>query len=170
MGLQRRPVWDQSPLAQCSHCLGYGHSRRFCKEASEKCAHCVGGTTSVQGGILLAAGALDSHARTELAEGLSAEENTGHVSLRFIQSNLQRSKLATSELLVEADRRRIAVALVQEPYVGSIGELRRYQDAESSKGDSAKGPVKAAIIVLDSGVDVEEDQTLIDENVTAAVI
>ncbi|GBP90780.1 hypothetical protein EVAR_102462_1 [Eumeta japonica] len=74
-----------------------------------------------------------------MAEGLSAEENTGHVSLRFIQSNLQRSKLATSELLVEADRRRIAVALVQEPYVGSIGELRRYQDAESSKGDSAKG-------------------------------
>ncbi|GBP08080.1 hypothetical protein EVAR_39397_1 [Eumeta japonica] len=36
VGLQRRPVWDQSPLAQCSNCLGYGHSRRFCKEASEK--------------------------------------------------------------------------------------------------------------------------------------
>ncbi|GBP96831.1 hypothetical protein EVAR_85588_1 [Eumeta japonica] len=47
VGLQRRPVWDQSPLAQCSHCLGYGHSRR-CKEASEKCAHCGGprGTVS----------------------------------------------------------------------------------------------------------------------------
>ncbi|GBP72931.1 hypothetical protein EVAR_41147_1 [Eumeta japonica] len=33
-----------------------------------------------------------------------------------------------------------------------------------------KGPVKAAIIILDSGVDVEEDKTLIDENVTATVI
>ncbi|GBP51703.1 hypothetical protein EVAR_96254_1 [Eumeta japonica] len=32
------------------------------------------------------------------------------------------------------------------------------------------GPVKAAIIILDSGVDVEEDQRLIDENVTASVI
>ncbi|GBP97306.1 Putative 115 kDa protein in type-1 retrotransposable element R1DM [Eumeta japonica] len=131
----------------------------------------AGGTTSVQGGVLLAAGALDSHARTELAEGLSAEENTDHVSLRFIQSNLQSSKLATSELLVEADRRRIAVALVQEPYVGSIGELRRYPGCRVvQKATPRRGPVKAAIIVLDSGVDVEEDQTLIDENVTAAVI
>ncbi|GBP86899.1 hypothetical protein EVAR_53099_1 [Eumeta japonica] len=32
------------------------------------------------------------------------------------------------------------------------------------------GPVKAAIIILDSSVNVEEDQTFIDENVTAAVI
>ncbi|GBP18447.1 hypothetical protein EVAR_93850_1 [Eumeta japonica] len=32
------------------------------------------------------------------------------------------------------------------------------------------GSVKATIIILDSGVDVKEDQTLIDENVTAAVI
>ncbi|GBP00877.1 hypothetical protein EVAR_50154_1 [Eumeta japonica] len=120
----------------------------------------MGRDSSVQGGILLAAGALDSHARTELAEGLSAEENTGHVSLRFIQSNLQRSKLATSELLVEADRRRIAVALVQEPYVGSIGELRRYPGCRVvQKATPRRGPVKAAIIVLDSGVDVEEDQT-----------
>ncbi|GBP82534.1 hypothetical protein EVAR_91659_1 [Eumeta japonica] len=179
VGLQRRPVWDQSPLAQCSHCLGYGHSRRFCKEASEKCAHCGGDHVSAKCQSRSAgepprcincppAPGLTSPHR--IGRGSSAEENTDHVSLRFIQSNLQRSKLATSELLVEADRRRIAVALVQEPYVGSIGELRRYQDAESSKGDSAKGPVKAAIIVLDSGVDVEEDQTLIDENVTAAVI
>ncbi|GBP08078.1 Putative 115 kDa protein in type-1 retrotransposable element R1DM [Eumeta japonica] len=98
-------------------------------------------------------------------------ENTDHVSLRFIQSNLQRSKLATSELLVEADRRRIAVALVQEPYVGSIGELRRYLGCRViQKATPRRGPVKAAIIVLDSGVDVEEDQTLINENVTAAVI
>ncbi|GBP21023.1 hypothetical protein EVAR_11054_1 [Eumeta japonica] len=110
----------------------------------------MGRDSSVQGGILLAAGALDSQARTELAEGSSAEGNTDHVSLRFIQSNLQRSKLATSELLVEADRRRIAVALVQEPYVGSIGELRRYPGCRVvQKATPRRGPVKAAIIVLD---------------------
>ncbi|GBP79446.1 hypothetical protein EVAR_48909_1 [Eumeta japonica] len=106
----------------------------------------MGRDSSVQGGILLAAGALDSQARTELAEGSSAEGNTDHVSLRFIQSNLQRSKLATSELLVEADRRRIAVALVQEPYVGSIGELRRYPGCRVvQKATPRRGPVKAAI-------------------------
>ncbi|GBP97436.1 hypothetical protein EVAR_61142_1 [Eumeta japonica] len=56
-----------------------------------------------------------------------------------MQSNLQRSKLATTELLVEAARRKIAVAIVQEPYIGNIGELRRYPGAESSKDGSAEG-------------------------------
>ncbi|GBP61694.1 hypothetical protein EVAR_43632_1 [Eumeta japonica] len=80
-----------------------------------------------------------------MADGLSTESEADHASLRLIQSNLQRSKLATAELLVGASRRKIAVALVQEPYVGNTGELKR-------------------------DVDVEEDQTLIDENVTAAVV
>lgn len=40
--LQRVRVADQSPLVQCSLCLGYGHSRRFCKETSESCSHCGG--------------------------------------------------------------------------------------------------------------------------------
>lgn len=40
--LQRVRVADQSPLTQCSLCLGYGHGRRFCKETLEKCSHCTG--------------------------------------------------------------------------------------------------------------------------------
>lgn len=40
--LQRVRVADQSPLVQCSLCLGYGHGRRFCKETTEKCCHCGG--------------------------------------------------------------------------------------------------------------------------------
>lgn len=40
--LQRVRVFDQSPLVQCSLCLGYGHGRRFCKETVEKCCHCGG--------------------------------------------------------------------------------------------------------------------------------
>ncbi|GBP24846.1 hypothetical protein EVAR_14179_1 [Eumeta japonica] len=60
-------------------------------------------------------------------------------------SYLQRSKLATTELFVEAETRKIALTLVQEPYVRNIGELQR-------------------------GVNVEEDQTLIDKNVTVIVI
>ncbi|GBP79422.1 hypothetical protein EVAR_48885_1 [Eumeta japonica] len=73
------------------------------------------------------------------------------------------------ELLVGASRRKIAVALVQEPYVG-------YWRAQAVPGQGhptvapRAGPVKAAILILDSDVDVEEDQTLIDENVTAAVV
>lgn len=44
INVQRVAVWDQSPLIQCSHCLGYGHGKKFCKEKEEgeKCSHCGG--------------------------------------------------------------------------------------------------------------------------------
>ncbi|GBP90774.1 hypothetical protein EVAR_102456_1 [Eumeta japonica] len=42
--LQRRPVWDQSPLVQCSRCLGYGHGKRYCKEVSESARTAAGST------------------------------------------------------------------------------------------------------------------------------
>lgn len=40
--LQRVRVADQSPLIQCSRCLGYGHGKRFCREPLEVCSHCGG--------------------------------------------------------------------------------------------------------------------------------
>lgn len=38
--LQRIRIEDQSPLIQCSQCLGYGHSKTFCKEREIWCSHC----------------------------------------------------------------------------------------------------------------------------------
>lgn len=40
--LQKVKVEDQSPLVQCSTCLGYGHGKRFCTETELKCSHCGG--------------------------------------------------------------------------------------------------------------------------------
>lgn len=40
--LQKIIVEDQSPLVQCSMCLGYGHSKRLCNERLPKCSHCGG--------------------------------------------------------------------------------------------------------------------------------
>lgn len=40
--MQRIQVSDQSPLVQCSQCLGYGHTKRLCKEEKETCSHCAG--------------------------------------------------------------------------------------------------------------------------------
>ncbi|GBP80046.1 hypothetical protein EVAR_53186_1 [Eumeta japonica] len=37
--LECHPVLE-SPLVQCSRCLGSGHGKRFCKNVSERCAHC----------------------------------------------------------------------------------------------------------------------------------
>lgn len=42
MDLQRVRVEDQSPLVQCSRCLGYGHSRKYCSELLDVCSHCGG--------------------------------------------------------------------------------------------------------------------------------
>lgn len=38
--VQRVRVEDQSPLIQCSRCLGYGHGKRFCREKIDACSHC----------------------------------------------------------------------------------------------------------------------------------
>lgn len=40
--LQKVKVTDQSPLIQCSRCLGYGHGKRFCTENDDICSHCGG--------------------------------------------------------------------------------------------------------------------------------
>ncbi|GBP25793.1 hypothetical protein EVAR_94812_1 [Eumeta japonica] len=95
----------------------------------------------VKGSVLLAAGALAAADCTHATEGPSTEGCTGLEFLRFIQSNLQRSEL---EQLVEAERRKIA---------------------SRPKGDLAKGTRKS----LNSGVYVEEDQTLNDESITATI-
>ncbi|XP_069363469.1 uncharacterized protein [Maniola hyperantus] len=40
--LQRVRAEDQSPLVQCTRCLGYGHGRKFCKDSVDLCSHCGG--------------------------------------------------------------------------------------------------------------------------------
>ncbi|CAB3237669.1 unnamed protein product [Arctia plantaginis] len=40
--LQRIRVEDQSPLVQCTRCLGFGHGKRFCREEVDLCSHCGG--------------------------------------------------------------------------------------------------------------------------------
>lgn len=40
--LQKVRVEDQTPLIQCTRCLGYGHGKRLCKEPEDLCSHCGG--------------------------------------------------------------------------------------------------------------------------------
>lgn len=39
-GLKRVPVEDQSPLVQCSKCMGYGHTKTICSEKTLSCSYC----------------------------------------------------------------------------------------------------------------------------------
>ena len=45
--VQKVRVLDQSPLVQCSRCLGYGHSRRFCRDTADLCCYCGGTHMSI---------------------------------------------------------------------------------------------------------------------------
>lgn len=47
----------------------------------------------------------------------------------IVQTNLQRKELATTELLGVAEEMKVAVALIQEPYVGSIRRMWDYRVA-----------------------------------------
>ncbi|XP_026744424.1 uncharacterized protein LOC113505797 [Trichoplusia ni] len=40
--LQPVKVEDQTPLVQCTRCLGYGHGKRFCTDPADLCSHCGG--------------------------------------------------------------------------------------------------------------------------------
>lgn len=40
--MQRVHIMDQSPLIQCTRCLGYGHNKKVCTETEDACAHCGG--------------------------------------------------------------------------------------------------------------------------------
>lgn len=93
--LQRRPVQDQSPLVQCSRCLGYGHTRRFCKETEDSCAHCVG-RHSRAGCTKRTEGAAPECCNCALA-GIEAREHTafsGDCPLRRKWDGIARSKVS----------------------------------------------------------------------------
>ena len=38
--LQRVRVYDQTPLVQCTKCLGFGHGRKYCTGKDDLCSHC----------------------------------------------------------------------------------------------------------------------------------
>ncbi|GBP98472.1 hypothetical protein EVAR_59898_1 [Eumeta japonica] len=120
-----------------------------------------------QSGVLLAAGALIPLPAQNRPRDRPRKTLTTYPAVYSVQLG------AVSSLRLSCSLRLIGGKLgspIQEPYVGSIGECDGTQDAGRPKDGSAKGTRQSRHHSPDSGVDVEEDQTLIDENVTAAVI
>lgn len=88
------------------------------------------------------------------------------ISYRIIQANLQRKKLATNELLLEAVKRRVSVALLQEPYIGGSKEMRSHQGVRIFQNvNYGEGTVKAAIAVFDQHLIVKQYPKLTTNNV-----
>ncbi|CAK1588833.1 unnamed protein product [Parnassius mnemosyne] len=165
--LQRVRVADQSPLVQCSRCLGYGHSKRLCNETTEVCSHCGG-----------------PHLRTECADWLSGELPSCRNCLRAkmdrkdhnafssdCPANLQRSELATAELIIEATLKKISFALVQEPYIGRIGEMKSYPGTriiQCYREPNTEKVIKAAIVLFDDTINITQCPGLTTENIAVA--
>ena len=54
--LQRIKAEDQTPLIQCTRCLGFGHTKKYCEDSVDVCSHCGG-----------------PHLRSECADWLAGE-------------------------------------------------------------------------------------------------
>ncbi|XP_063623904.1 uncharacterized protein LOC134795903 [Cydia splendana] len=165
--LQRIKVEDQTPLVQCTRCLGFGHGKRYCTATADLCSHCGG-----------------PHLRAECADWLAKVppkcrncskadmSDTEHNAFSLlVQANLQRKKLATEELYAEAKQRGIAVALLQEPYVGGAKTTRSYNGVRVFQGTGAgEGPVKAAIAVFDGNIKITQYPKLTTDNVVVVSV
>lgn len=88
--------------------------------------------------------------------------------MHIIQANLQRSKLATIELIQVARDKGVSIALIQEPYVGSRGEMKQYPGTHIIQCTlNRQKPVKAAIIVFGDQLGVIHDPQLVTETEAA---
>ncbi|XP_026331273.1 uncharacterized protein LOC113238652 [Hyposmocoma kahamanoa] len=152
--LQRIKVEDQSPLVQCTRCLGYGHGKRYCKEAVDLCSHCGGPHLRADCNLL----AISPSCRNCT---LAKQEHTEH---NAFSQTCPKKKLATDELMIEAGKRGIALALIQEPYVGATARMKDYRGARIFQ-NTGEGTVKAAIVVFDNNIDIIQYPELTTNNI-----
>lgn len=104
-------------------------------------------------------------------EDTTSEVTDSLLKYRIVQANLQRKRLATQELLLEAQKRKLSFAVVQEPYVGAVGELKRYTGTRViQSGPMRAKPVKAAIIVFDDEIQILTNSTISSENIAVAIL
>ncbi|CAH2247041.1 jg23896 [Pararge aegeria aegeria] len=91
--------------------------------------------------------------------------------ISLVQANLQRKRLATQELLKEAVSRKVDISLVQEPYVGADGFIKQYNGVRVvQKHQGRCKPVKAAIVIHNDEIVINEDPALTTENIAFAAI
>lgn len=98
-------------------------------------------------------------------------ENHPTKNYEVIQVNLQRKKLATDELIMEAGRRKTSFALVSEPYIGASGVLKQPNGTRViQRSLNREKPNKAAIIVFDPDIEIIEHPLLTSENIVVATL
>ncbi|CAF4891081.1 unnamed protein product [Pieris macdunnoughi] len=102
--------------------------------------------------------------------GCAGQWRTAKVSLgeiRVIQENVQRSALATEELIIEAKKQRISIVLVQEPYIGAVRRMKDYTGTRVYQHTGVGNHTKAAIVVPDNKIHVTQYPELSSPNMVA---
>ncbi|XP_047028061.1 uncharacterized protein LOC124636164 [Helicoverpa zea] len=163
--LQRVRVLDQSPLVQCTRCLRYGHTRKMCTETADVCIHC--GDLHLRADCPLRQAAEPPKCRNCLLAKMPKIDHNAFDS----ECPVRRKNLATQELLIEAGDRKVALALLQEPYVGGIRKMRDYHGVRIfQSADQGEGTVKSAIAVFNHDLDVLQCPELTTNNITVVRI
>lgn len=102
-----------------------------------------------------------------IAKGVQAATT----AYNFAQANLQRKKLATNELLLEAEKRQITVALLQEPYTGNSKIMKSQRGVRVFQDTGVgEGTVKAAIAVFDKDLIIKQYPKLTTKNIAVVGI
>lgn len=90
---------------------------------------------------------------------------------KIFQANLQRSNLATQELIQEAGKNKTIFALIQEPYTGNTGMLKTHPGTRVIQSQTNKNkPNKVAIVVFDKDLEIIATPSLLAQNTVAAVL
>lgn len=98
----------------------------------------------------------------------STSEGTKH-QYCVVQANLQKCELATAEFILEAGKMKLAFAMVQEPYIGSVGVMKNYQGTRVVQCARKTEKVnKAAIVLFDDAINLKQCPNLTTENFAVA--
>ncbi|XP_054153607.1 uncharacterized protein LOC128952269 [Oppia nitens] len=142
---QRVYFEDFSPLVQCFKCLGFGHTSAKCTSTTDTCGHCAESHKRKECPHLT-----NKNKINESPKQSTMDTNAKQLKLKVLQCNLQRKRTTLNEL-IQNHKDNYDIALVQEPYVSNIGEIRCPKSIEviQQKSDT---DVKSAILIFNPNI------------------
>ncbi|CAG4980804.1 unnamed protein product [Parnassius apollo] len=98
----------------------------------------------------------------------SLQKCTGASLMRV---NLQRSRVATAELLQVASNKGVSITIVQEPYVGKNGVIKEHPGTRVVQCSlNRQKPVKAAVLIFGDQLEIIHDPQLVTETEAAVLL
>ncbi|CAK1553160.1 unnamed protein product [Leptosia nina] len=116
--LQKVHVEDQSPLVQCTRCLGFGHGRKNCESKESEAARLETDGKRLPGAATIIT------AKDKDTNNKTATKNGNNNTYKSIQINLGRSRNALHELHVYLTDNAPDFVFISEPYTSNINQMK----------------------------------------------